>query len=147
MDNIEHYFGSSTDLPEPCPDCGGSGKYVGFLMTDVCLSCGGTGRSMVFTKNKLVGFACVSGHRAKREITWDDVKTYIPSAYDHNLTLVFTPWLSDPDITHQPDSDCVWYDGRKWLLSIMGMGTNDSLAWRWQPLLMQWTMIDASQVR
>lgn len=29
---------------ETCPDCGGSGKYVGLLTVDTCRTCGGDGR-------------------------------------------------------------------------------------------------------
>lgn len=33
----------STSLP-PCPDCGGSGRYVGLNSVDVCRACHGSGR-------------------------------------------------------------------------------------------------------
>lgn len=29
---------------EPCPECGGSGKYVGLLKIEACDRCGGSGR-------------------------------------------------------------------------------------------------------
>ena len=38
-------FAVSRAESTPCPDCGGSGQYVGLVVVESCRSCGGTGRT------------------------------------------------------------------------------------------------------